>query len=54
MPTIIKVRVAIIDLKENLLMPLIPCPLVQPFPNLVPNPTIVPAIINSIKEYDKH
>ena len=41
-----------IDLKENRLIPLIPCPLVQPLLNLVPNPTRAPAIINKINELE--
>ena len=47
-----KVIVAIIDLIENLLIPLIPCPLVQPLLNRVPNPTRIPAIINKITELE--
>ena len=47
-----KVIVATIDLKENLPMPLIPCPLVQPPPILVPAPTSKPATANKIKEFE--
>ncbi len=52
MPTIIKVIVAMIDLKENLLIPLIPCPLVQPLLSLVPKPTKTPPAINKINEFE--
>ena len=41
-----------IDLKENRLIPLIPCPLVQPLLNLVPKPTNAPATINKNKEFE--
>jgi hypothetical protein len=44
--------VAIIDLNENLPMPLIPWPLVQPPLILVPIPTSNPANINKIKEFE--
>ena len=46
------VIVAIIDLNENLPIPLIPCPLVQPPPILVPIPTNKPASINKRKEFE--
>ena len=49
-PTIIKVMVAIIDLNEKRLIPLIPCPLVQPLLNLVPKPTNAPPPINKNKD----
>ena len=39
-----------IDLKENRLIPLIPCPLVHPLLNLVPKPTMAPPIINKTNE----
>ena len=51
-PTIIKVMVAIIDLNEKRLIPLIPCPLVQPLLNLVPKPTSAPPPINKNKEFE--
>ncbi len=51
-PTIINVIVAIIDLKENLPIPLIPWPLVQPPLILVPIPTSKPATISKIKEFE--
>ena len=51
-PTIINVIVAIIDLKENRLMPLIPCPLVQPLLNLVPKPTNTPPAVNKGNELE--
>ena len=44
--------VAIIDLKENLPIPLIPWPLVQPPLILVPMPTNKPANINKKKEFE--
>jgi len=44
--------VAIIDLNENLPIPLIPWPLVQPPLILVPIPTSNPANINKIKEFE--
>ena len=44
--------VAIIDLRENLQIPLIPWPLVQPPLILVPIPTSNPANINKIKEFE--
>ena len=47
-----KVIVAIIDLRENRLIPLIPCPLVQPLLNLVPKPTNAPAMINKNNEFE--
>ena len=40
-----------IDLKENRLIPLIPCPLVQPLLNLVPKPTNAPPPINKSNEF---
>ena len=43
---VIKRVVAIIDLLANRGIPQTPCPEVQPDPNLVPKPTINPAIIN--------
>ena len=46
------VAVAIIDLKENRLIPLIPCPLVQPLLNFVPKPTRIPPIINKVNELE--
>ena len=49
-PTIINVIVAMIDLRENRLIPLIPCPLVHPLLNLVPKPTMAPPIINKTNE----
>ena len=52
-PTNMNVIVAIIDLNENLPIPLIPCPLVQPPPILVPIPTNKPASINKRKELSK-
>ena len=52
MPTIMKVIVAIIDLKENRLIPLIPCPLVQPLLNFVPKPTKIPAKTNKDNEFE--
>ena len=52
-PVIIKVTVAMIDLKENLLIPHTPWPLVQPFPILVPTPTNNPPIINKGIEFVK-
>ena len=42
--------VAIIDLNEKRLIPLIPCPLVQPLLNLVPKPTSAPPPINKNKD----
>jgi hypothetical protein len=51
-PTTINVMVAIIDLRENLPIPLIPWPLVQPPLTLVPIPTSNPANINKIKEFE--
>ena len=51
-PTIINVIVAIIDLKENLLIPLMPWPLVHPPLIRVPNPTNKPATINKINELE--
>ena len=51
-PTTINVIVAIIDLKENLPIPLIPWPLVQPQLILVPIPTNKPATVNKIKEFE--
>ena len=42
-----------IDLKENLLIPHTPWPLVQPLPNLVPTPTNNPPIINKGIEFVK-
>ena len=44
--------VAIIDLNENLPIPLIPWPLVQPPLTLVPIPTNKPANINIKKEFE--
>ena len=44
--------VAIIDLRENLPIPLIQWPLVQPPLTLVPIPTNKPANINKIKEFE--
>ena len=41
-----------IDRKENLPIPLIPCPLVQPPLILVPIPTNNPATINKGKEFE--
>ena len=52
MPTNIKVIVAIIDLRENRLIPQIPCPLVQPLLNLVPKPTNTPPIVSKGKEFE--
>ena len=52
MPTNIKVIVAIIDLRENRLIPLIPCPLVQPLLNLVPKPTNIPPAVNKGNEFE--
>ena len=52
-PVIIKVIVATTDLNENLLIPHTPCPLVQPFPILVPTPTSKPPIINKGIEFVK-
>ena len=51
-PINIKVIVAMIDLIEKRLIPLIPCPLVQPLLNFVPKPTKTPAIINKITELE--
>ena len=45
--------VAVIDLNENLPIPLIPWPLVQPPLTLVPIPTSKPANINKIKEFNE-
>ena len=39
------VIVATIERTENRLIPQIPCPLVQPLPILVPNPTKIPPMI---------
>ena len=47
-----KVIVAIIDLKENLPIPLIPWPLVHPPPILVPTPTNKPATDNKKNEFE--
>ncbi len=41
-----------IDLIEKRLIPLIPCPLVQPLLNFVPKPTKTPATINKITELE--
>ena len=41
-----------IDLRENLLIPLIPCPLVQPLLNLVPKPTNIPPAVNKGNEFE--
>ena len=46
------VNVAIIDLKENLLIPLIPWPLVHPAATLVPTPTNKPATDNKKNEFE--
>ena len=46
------VIVAIIDLKENLPIPLIPWPLVHPPPILVPTPTSKPATDNKKNEFE--
>ena len=51
MPNNIKIMVAKIDLIENLLIPQMPCPDVQPLPILVPNPTKKPPKIINIKEF---
>ena len=42
-PAAMKVSVAAIDRRDNLLTPQTPCPLVQPFDITVPNPTHKPA-----------
>ena len=47
-----KVIVAIIDLKENLPIPLIPWPLVHPPPILVPTPTNKPVTDNKKNEFE--
>ncbi len=47
-----KVIVAIIDLKENRLIPLIPWPLVHPLLSLVPKPTKIPPISNKTNEFE--
>lgn len=44
-PAAMKVRVATNDLGDIRLMPQTPCPLVQPLPSKVPNPTKRPATI---------
>ena len=44
-PAPMKHSVATIDLAERRDRPQIPCPLVQPLPSRVPNPTINPAIM---------
>ena len=41
-PAAMKDKVATIDRAENRAMPQIPCPLVQPEPRRVPNPTTSP------------
>lgn len=43
-PNVINDATAAIDLTDNLGKPQTPWPLVQPFPNFVPNPTKKPAI----------
>lgn len=53
MPVNINEMVATIDLRENLLIPHTPWPLVQPFPILVPIPTNKPPIIINGKEFVK-
>ena len=42
-PVVINAATATIDLSDSLGNPHTPCPLVHPFPNLVPNPTKNPA-----------
>jgi hypothetical protein len=44
MPVAINVATATKDLYDSLGNPQTPCPLVQPFPSLVPTPTRNPAI----------
>ena len=46
MPKIIIYKINIQDLFDNLGNPHTPCPLVHPFPNLVPKPTKNPLIAN--------
>ncbi len=47
MPANIKTAVAIIERFDSLLIPQMPCPLVQPDPSRVPKPTSIPARIST-------
>ncbi|KJG90796.1 Uncharacterised protein [Acinetobacter baumannii] len=47
MPANIKTAVAIIERFDSLLIPQMPCPLVQPDPSRVPKPTSNPARIST-------
>lgn len=46
------VAVATIDRIESRPIPHMPCPLVQPEPSLVPNPTSKPAIMTVMNDFD--